>query len=259
MAMIKIYKQRIKVKPNGPGTAQTVEKYVMRPFRYTTIDVNDLADHIAADSRIERSKVAVITDSLIKQIEEMVLNGHRIVVPHLGSFKPRIKSKQAFTPDAVDAGTFVAKIGFRPSTEMKLTLQSVKFETINKEDIFSEDYTSDTPSNEQIRTEIAAKAVEEFKRLNPEQAANINSSNVSLRGTHDTRASLCFLCNATGVQVSSLAISANGTTVVNADISDVGVCTNCAWGTLIDSEIDGIMVVSNFDPAIYDGEEVSEI
>lgn len=128
MGLIKMYARPITYKVNGPGTEQTAEGFVATPVRYSTINVEDLADHISADSRVERSKVAVITDSLIKQIREMVLNGHKIVVPHLGSFKPRIKSQLAPNPESVDAASFSAKVRFLPSVELKRDLQAARIE-----------------------------------------------------------------------------------------------------------------------------------
>lgn len=128
MGLIKMYPRAITYKVNGPGTEQTADGYVATPVRYSTISVEDLADHISADSRVERSKVAVITDSLIKQIREMVLNGHKIVVPHLGSFKPKIKSQLAINPESVDAASFSAKVRFTPSVELKRDLQAARIE-----------------------------------------------------------------------------------------------------------------------------------
>lgn len=131
MGLIKMYARPIKFKVNGPGTEETADGFVATPVRYSTINVEDLADHISADSRVERSKVAVITDSLIKQIREMVLNGHKIVVPHLGSFKPKIKSKLAINPESVDAASFSAKVRFSPSVELKRDLQAARIEKVN--------------------------------------------------------------------------------------------------------------------------------
>lgn len=128
MGLIKMYARPITYKVNGPGTTQTAEGYVATPVRYSTISVEDLADHISADSRVERSKVAVITDSLIKQIREMVLNGHKIEIPHLGSFKPKIKSAMAINPESVDAAAFTAKVKFTPSVELKRDLQASRIE-----------------------------------------------------------------------------------------------------------------------------------
>lgn len=128
MGLIKMYARPITYKVNGPGTEETAEGFVATPVRYSTISVEDLADHISADSRVERSKVAVITDSLIKQIREMVLNGHKIVVPHLGSFKPKIKSQLAINPESVDATSFSAKVRFTPSVELKRDLQAARIE-----------------------------------------------------------------------------------------------------------------------------------
>lgn len=128
MGLIKMYPRSITYKVNGPGTEEDASGFVATPVRYSTISVEDLADHISADSRVERSKVAVITDSLIKQIREMVLNGHKIVVPHLGSFKPKIKSGLAVNPESVDATSFSAKVRFTPSVELKRDLQASRIE-----------------------------------------------------------------------------------------------------------------------------------
>lgn len=123
-----MYARPIKYKVNGPGTEETADGFVASPVRYSTISVEDLADHISADSRVERSKVAVITDSLIKQIREMVLNGHKIIIPHLGAFKPKIKSNLAINPESVDAASFTAKVQFMPSVELKRDLQASRIE-----------------------------------------------------------------------------------------------------------------------------------
>lgn len=128
MGLIKMYARPIKYKVNGPGTEETADGFVATPVRYSTISVEDLADHISADSRVERSKVAVITDSLIKQIREMVLNGHKIIIPHLGAFKPKIKSNLAINPESVDAASFTAKVQFMPSVELKRDLQASRIE-----------------------------------------------------------------------------------------------------------------------------------
>lgn len=130
MGLIKFYVRPITYLDLGPGTPQKVSGFVASPYRYSTIKVEDLAEHISLDSRVERSKVAVITDSLIKQIREMVLNGHKITVPHLGSFKPRIKSKIADKVAEIDAANFTAKMLFTPSQELKNELKAVRLEKV---------------------------------------------------------------------------------------------------------------------------------
>lgn len=166
MGLIKMYAAAISYLVNGPGTTEKAEGYVARPVRYSTIDVNDLADHIAADSRIERSKIAVITDSLIKQITEMVLNGHAISVPHLGTFSPKIKSKLAPTSTLIDANSFVAKVNFRPSVELKRDLQSTRIEKITP----ATPFTPVTPQQEadNLAAYLDRLAVELGKEVYPD-------------------------------------------------------------------------------------------
>ena len=109
--------------------------YIPKPFIYNTIDVSDLAEHIALDSHVERANIQVIVDSLIKQIREMVLNGHPIDVPHLGRFKPGLRSKQAYNELFFDINQSSVKIMFQPSEELKKDLKSVRFEKMDDKNL----------------------------------------------------------------------------------------------------------------------------
>ena len=159
MGLIKMYARPIKYKVNGPGTEETADGFVATPVRYSTISVEDLADHISADSRVERSKVAVITDSLIKQIREMVLNGHKIIIPHLGAFKPKIKSNLAINPESVDASSFTAKVQFMPSVELKRDLQASRIEKTTLPT------APETPTIEAQKTAIQQKTLAEGRKV----------------------------------------------------------------------------------------------
>ena len=152
-----MYAREIRYKVDGPGTNETATGYVASPARYSTISVEDLADHISADSRVERSKVAVITDSLIKQIREMVLNGHKIEIPHLGSFKPKIKGGMAVSIEDIDAAAFNARVKFTPSMELKRELQSAR---IVKTEIPS---APASPTVEEVKASILASFPSEAK------------------------------------------------------------------------------------------------
>lgn len=183
MGLIKMYARPITYKVNGPGTTETAEGYVATPVRYSTISVEDLADHISADSRVERSKVAVITDSLIKQIREMVLNGHKIEIPHLGSFKPKIKSSMAINPESVDAASFTAKVKFTPSVELKRDLQASRIEKTT---------LPTAPANPTIEKQKAA-IIEDFRKealkVLKEKGVNVEASAFQVViGAEDARA-----------------------------------------------------------------------
>lgn len=130
MGQINIIARPVKYKEKGPGTETLVEGFSASPMRYSTIDVKDLAEHIAADSRLERSKVSVITDSLIKQVQEMVLNGHPIRIPHLGILKPGLKSKVYDKAMDVTGAEMSAKLMFIPSTEIKNDLKSIRIKRV---------------------------------------------------------------------------------------------------------------------------------
>lgn len=130
MGQINIVARPVKYMVQGPGTSERGEGFCASPMRYSTIDVKELAEHIAADSRVERSKVSVITDSLIKQVQEMVLNGHSIRIPHLGILKPGLKSKVYDKMKAVTGAEMSAKLMFIPSTEIKNDLKSIRIKKV---------------------------------------------------------------------------------------------------------------------------------
>lgn len=130
MGQINFVARPIKYKVNGPGTEQDGEGFRAAPLRYSVIDVKDLAEHISADSRVERSKVSVITDSLIKQVQEMVLNGHSIRIPHLGILKPGLKSKAYASVREVTGAEMSVKLMFIPSVEIKNDLKSIRVKKV---------------------------------------------------------------------------------------------------------------------------------
>ena len=184
MGLIKMYARPIKYKVNGPGTEETADGFVASPVRYSTISVEDLADHISADSRVERSKVAVITDSLIKQIREMVLNGHKIIIPHLGSFKPKIKSNLAINPESVDAASFTAKVQFTPSVELKRDLQASRIEKTTLPT------APENPSIEAQKTAILADLKKQAAAIIKEKYPNLDLSAMNVRiGGYDLNVS----------------------------------------------------------------------
>ena len=84
---------------------------------------------------MERANIQVIIDSLVKQIREMVLNGHPIDVPHLGKFKAGLRSKQAYNELFFDINQSSVRIMFQPSEELKKELRSVRFEKMDDKNL----------------------------------------------------------------------------------------------------------------------------
>lgn len=115
--------------------------YIPKPYIYNTISMSDLATHIALDSQVERARVQVIIDSLLKQIQEMVMNGHPIDIPHLGRFKPALRSKQAINELYFDINQTSVRVVFQPCRELKDDLKTVKLSKVGDEALVSQDET----------------------------------------------------------------------------------------------------------------------
>lgn len=105
-------------------------KWYFRIFHTQTIVDSDLEDYIAADSKIERSKVGVIDDAITKQIEELLCNGHPIRIPHLGLIKVSVNSEGADTVSEFNAGKAIKNVHlvFTPDKKIKAALRELKFE-----------------------------------------------------------------------------------------------------------------------------------
>ncbi len=138
------------------------EFFIPKPYIYNTINVSDLATHIALDSQVERARVQVIIDSLVKQIQEMVMNGHPIDIPHLGRFKPALRSKQAINELYFDINQTTVRVVFQPCKELRNDLKAVKFCKVSDQALVGMDdteqfmpgywYTSDADNRRQFMT-----------------------------------------------------------------------------------------------------------
>ena len=54
------------------------QMYFTKSITYTKIGYNELVEHIAKDSGMSEAAVEGAVRSILKQVEEMVLNGHTI-------------------------------------------------------------------------------------------------------------------------------------------------------------------------------------
>ena len=76
----------------GSSNKKSDGKWYPRVEHYSTIKADALSRLAAEDSRIERSEVQYVTAAIVKQIIELVMNGHSIKVPELGTFSISAKS-----------------------------------------------------------------------------------------------------------------------------------------------------------------------
>ena len=104
-------------------------KWYFRPFYDQTLDVEELANQIMWDSKVERSRIQAVVSAVIKQIREHLCNGKPIRVPHLGLLKLGVSSKGVATVQEYNAGTDIKnlRILLYPDPEIKKELREMKY------------------------------------------------------------------------------------------------------------------------------------
>ncbi len=103
--------------------------WYFRTNLFTTIANDELVDHIAKDSKVERAKVTVANGAVTKQIAELLCNGHSIRIPHLGILKLSVTSTGAKTVDEYNAGQNITNVHLvlTPDKEIKEELKKMKY------------------------------------------------------------------------------------------------------------------------------------
>ncbi len=101
--------------------------YIVKPFRYSTLSDEDVAQMASDDSGITVSQIEQCLAALEKQIRQLVLNGHSIMLGPLGSlrFSESVKS----VADAEDISVDLIKrrrILFKPSKKLMQEIRKVK-------------------------------------------------------------------------------------------------------------------------------------
>jgi predicted histone-like DNA-binding protein len=76
---LKTYQFKSESNPQSHG------KWYPRVEHYSTIGTKELCQLAAEDSHLEPSEVEYILSSVVKQISELVFNGHTIAIPGLGT------------------------------------------------------------------------------------------------------------------------------------------------------------------------------
>ena len=111
------------------------QMYFTKSITYTKIGFDQLVKHVAADSGMSEGACEGAVRSIIKQKEEMVLNGHTIYVKQLGKFKVSISDKAPL--DKEEAGAkqiYRRRILYFPSEEIKNEIENTELECVTKKD-----------------------------------------------------------------------------------------------------------------------------
>lgn len=107
------------------------QMWFTKSITYTKIGFDQLVEHIAKDSGMSEGACEGAVRSIVKQVEEMVLNGHTIFIKNLGSFKMSISAK---APEvAEDAGAkqvYRRRLLYVPSQAIKDEIASTQLEQV---------------------------------------------------------------------------------------------------------------------------------
>lgn len=131
---------KMKVTPyqNKNRKSAAYGKWFMRPLYNTTLNTNDMNNHMQMDSKIERSMVGAVNNAISRQIAELLCNGHPIKIPHLGTLKLGASSKGKETAAKYNAGNDIKGVHLIivPDAEIKAELNGdnsyVKYYKKNK-------------------------------------------------------------------------------------------------------------------------------
>ena len=110
--------------------------YSLRPFRYPTIDARELSMHVEQDSSIDHARVEYIMASVVKQVKEMVLNGHKVELGELGVVGLTCQGTGSERQEDVTVKKNVKglKFTFRPSAFLKEKMARVQMTLVEPTD-----------------------------------------------------------------------------------------------------------------------------
>lgn len=103
------------------------DKWFPRVDHYSTISTEELCQLAADDSRVEPSEVKYVLSAIVKQITEMMLLGHTIVIPELGTLSIGADGITVEEWDDVNCQTMIKKLklNLRVTPEIRDALKKV--------------------------------------------------------------------------------------------------------------------------------------
>lgn len=112
----------------GGSNPRSEGKWYPRIEHYSTISTKELCRLAAQDSHIEPSEVEYILNGVVKQIKELVFNGHTISIPELGTLSIAADTRTVEDYDDVRCDTLIKKLGLnlRVTPQLREELKKVK-------------------------------------------------------------------------------------------------------------------------------------
>ena len=123
-----------RVKRQKNGLTKKVA-YVTRNVKYNTLEWDDVLDHASADSGISRAQLTGAMDAFLKQVRQMLLNGHTLEVGDLCFLRLGSSAKCVENKEDVSASLIKRmRILVMPSMGLKQKIQRIRYETVVVED-----------------------------------------------------------------------------------------------------------------------------
>ena len=122
----------IKVKQQffKPGESQM---YFTKSITYSKIGFDVLVKHVAADSGMSEAACEGAIRSIMKQVEEMVLNGHTIHIKQLGTLKISFSAKAPLTSEEAGAKQIhTRRLLYYPSSIIKDEIENTTLDCVTK-------------------------------------------------------------------------------------------------------------------------------
>lgn len=117
---------------NSESNPRSRGKWYPRIEHYSTISTKELCRLAAEDSHLEPSEVVYILSALVKQIEELVFNGHTIVIPELGTLSIAADTRTVESYDDVRCDTLIRqlRLNLRVTPQLREELRKVRLQII---------------------------------------------------------------------------------------------------------------------------------
>lgn len=101
--------------------------YVSRAVRFSKIDTDELVKHASDDSGVSEAMVSASFYAIVKQIEQLLLNGHSIQLGRIGTLRFSVKCKSVDNAEDVSTDNVKSRrILLTPSSHLKMLMRQVK-------------------------------------------------------------------------------------------------------------------------------------
>ena len=110
---------------HGSSNKESDGKWYPRVKHYSTIKADELSRLAGEDSPIEPSEVQYVTAAIVKQVIELVMNGHSIKVSQLGTFSISAECETVDEWEDVNCNTIIRQLNLnlRVTDEMRDALK----------------------------------------------------------------------------------------------------------------------------------------